>query len=88
VATAIEVPGTAALNAGGMAEMDAVSCHRAGNCTGGGTYYDESNARLVRERGKLRRDRRVPDVRRAPDKVAVGQGRGGSGHEHPSVMTP
>ena len=37
---AIEVPGLAALNKGGEAEVNSVSCASAGNCTAGG-YYDE-----------------------------------------------
>jgi hypothetical protein len=37
---AIEVPGTAALNAGGSAELDTVSCPSAGNCVAGGQYTD------------------------------------------------
>ncbi|HEV2376825.1 MAG TPA: hypothetical protein VGS19_32210 [Streptosporangiaceae bacterium] len=36
--TAEEVPGTAALNAGGAAGTDAVSCPSAGNCSTGGHY--------------------------------------------------
>jgi hypothetical protein len=36
--TAVEVPGTAALNKGGDAGMNSVSCASAGNCSGGGTY--------------------------------------------------
>jgi hypothetical protein len=39
--TAIEVPGTAALNSGG-AVTDSVSCRSAGNCTAGGEYHDGS----------------------------------------------
>jgi hypothetical protein len=39
---AIEVPGTAALNAGGLAQVNSVSCVAAGNCTVGGYYYDSS----------------------------------------------
>ena len=35
--TAIEVPGTAALNTGGRAEVSSVSCASAGNCTAGGS---------------------------------------------------
>jgi hypothetical protein len=35
---AIEVPGTAALNGGGHAEVDSVSCGSAGNCSAGGSY--------------------------------------------------
>jgi len=38
--TAIEVPGTAALNAGGYAYVYSVSCPSAGNCTAGGQYRD------------------------------------------------
>jgi hypothetical protein len=36
----IEVPGTGALNAGGEAETDHISCATAGNCGAGGTYQD------------------------------------------------
>jgi hypothetical protein len=38
--TAIQVPGTAALNKGGNAEVLAVSCRSAGNCSAGGEYED------------------------------------------------
>ena len=34
-----EVPGTAALNGGGKAQVTALSCRPAGNCTAGGTYW-------------------------------------------------
>ena len=37
-----QVPGTAALNAGGIAEVDSVSCASAGNCSAGGSYADAS----------------------------------------------
>ena len=40
--TAIEVPGTAALNQGGNALVDTVSCAMAGNCAAGGWYTDSS----------------------------------------------
>ncbi|MGD0687681.1 MAG: hypothetical protein ABSA03_21530, partial [Streptosporangiaceae bacterium] len=40
--TAIEVPGTAALNAGGNALGYSVSCPSAGNCAAGGYYKDIS----------------------------------------------
>ena len=40
--TAIEVPGTAALNQGGSAEILSVSCAPAGTCTAGGIYTDSS----------------------------------------------
>jgi cytochrome c551/c552 len=38
--TAKEVPGTAALNHGGDAEITSVSCASAGNCSAGGQYAD------------------------------------------------
>jgi len=38
--TAIEVPGTGALNTGGAAWMYSVWCGSAGNCSAGGTYTD------------------------------------------------
>ena len=41
-ANAIEVPGTAALNTYGTAQVSSVDCTTAGNCTGGGYYYDNS----------------------------------------------
>ena len=40
--TAQEVPGTAALNTGGAAEIASVSCASAGNCSAGGDYLDSS----------------------------------------------
>jgi virginiamycin B lyase len=40
--TAREVPGSAALNAGGVAQVDSVSCASAGNCGAGGYYKDGS----------------------------------------------
>ncbi len=40
---AIEVPGTAALNAGGDARVTSISCPSAGNCVAGGSYYDGSS---------------------------------------------
>jgi hypothetical protein len=39
---AIEVPGSAALNAGGEANVNAMSCASAGNCAAGGAYTDGS----------------------------------------------
>src|SRR5262249_22771632 len=39
---AIAVPGTAALNQGGNAEITWVSCASAGNCSAGGSYKDGS----------------------------------------------
>ena len=43
--TAIEVPGTAALNRGGSADITSVSCGSAGNCSAGGDYRDSSGNR-------------------------------------------
>jgi hypothetical protein len=40
--TAVEVPGTAALNKGGGAVIGSVSCASAGNCGAGGYYTDSS----------------------------------------------
>jgi hypothetical protein len=40
--TAIEVPGSGTLNAGGKAEVTSVSCASAGNCAAGGFYVDGS----------------------------------------------
>jgi hypothetical protein len=40
---AIEVPGSAALNAGGSANVASVSCQSAGNCAAGGEYLDSSS---------------------------------------------
>jgi hypothetical protein len=39
---AVEVPGIAALNQGGQASFDSVSCSSAGNCSAGGDYTDGS----------------------------------------------
>jgi hypothetical protein len=43
--TAIGVPGSAALNKGGRAALDSLSCASAGHCGAGGTYTDASGAR-------------------------------------------
>jgi hypothetical protein len=40
--TAVEVPGTAALNQHGNAAVSSVSCTSAGNCSAGGSYKDGS----------------------------------------------
>jgi len=45
--TAIEVPGTAALNIGGTAGITSVSCASAGNCTAGGYYNDSSGVQAL-----------------------------------------
>jgi hypothetical protein len=47
--SAIEVPGTAALNLGGNAQVTAVSCASAGNCAAGGFYSDGGGAFVVDE---------------------------------------
>src|SRR5215472_8181258 len=39
---AIEVPGTAAVNTGGDAAIESVSCPAAGSCAAGGFYIDGS----------------------------------------------
>ena len=39
---AIQVPGSGALNAGGGAGVNSVSCPSAGNCAAGGLYVDSS----------------------------------------------
>jgi hypothetical protein len=39
---AIEAPGTAALNGGGLAQIDGVSCARGGDCSAAGLYSDSS----------------------------------------------
>ena len=41
--TAVEVPGTAALNTGGSASLDSVSCSSPGNCSAGGSYISSKN---------------------------------------------
>src|SRR5260370_15860818 len=49
-----EVPGLAALNAGGGAQVSAVSCWHAGDCAAGGSYRDaggKSQAFVVPETG-------------------------------------
>jgi hypothetical protein len=43
--TAIEVPGSAALNVGGEAETESVSCAAPGHCSAGG-YYSYGKAGL------------------------------------------
>jgi hypothetical protein len=50
--TAIEVPGLGALNKGGLAEVNDVSCASAGNCAAGGDYLSDGrhHAFVVSER--------------------------------------
>ena len=45
--TAKQVPGTAALNRGGNADLSSVSCGSAGNCSAGGSYTDGSGRQQV-----------------------------------------
>src|SRR5215472_3230921 len=63
-AKAIEVPGTAALNVGGSAFVDAISCPSAGNCVAGGSYAsgaDHTQAFVVSERsGRWGKAKEVP----------------------------
>jgi hypothetical protein len=42
-ANAVEVPGEAALNAGGYAQITSISCASEGNCSAGGAYVDGSD---------------------------------------------
>ena len=69
-----EVPGMAALNVGGRAQISSVSCASAGNCAAGGFYTDESHgsqAFVVTERhGIWTRARRVAGPT-APRSVTV-----------------
>jgi hypothetical protein len=62
--TAIEVPGIAALNLGGHAVLQSVSCSSAGNCAAGGFYTDPASheqAFVVTETaGRWRRALEVP----------------------------
>jgi hypothetical protein len=41
--SAVEAPGTAALNAGGGADLGAISCISVGNCTASGAFTDSSS---------------------------------------------
>jgi hypothetical protein len=43
--TAVEAPGSDALNAGGLAQVSSVSCATVGNCSAGGYYTDASGLR-------------------------------------------
>ncbi len=90
---AIPVPGLAALNVGGGAGVEQVSCGSAGNCLAGGSYaYDGSGSRyssfLVAERGgrwgkvvDLQRDGDVDSIScsSAGNCVAAGGAAGGIG---------
>jgi hypothetical protein len=63
--TAIQVPGTAALNTGRNAGAGSVSCASAGNCTAGGSYKDDSGYHafvVTQVNGTWRTARKVPGV--------------------------
>lgn len=52
--SALEVPGTSALNTGGIAGITSLSCPSAGNCAAGGAYHDgpaSSQVFVVDQRG-------------------------------------
>jgi hypothetical protein len=65
---AIEVPGLAALNTGGFAELNSVSCASAGNCAIGGYYSRGTSVETARPfvaaqtGGVLRLAREVPGI--------------------------
>ena len=65
--SAIEVPGTAVLNVGGMAAVTSVSCGSAGNCAAGGYYAPDTGGSqrvfVVSERnGRWRKAIEVPGL--------------------------
>jgi hypothetical protein len=64
--TAREVPGTAALNTGGYAQITSVSCKAAGNCSAGGQYTDSTPAAeafvVSQTGGTWGRAREVPGI--------------------------
>ena len=62
---AIGVPGLAALNTGGDAEVDSVSCASAGNCAAGGYYEDRPPAQgfvVVERNGRWGKAIEVPGL--------------------------
>jgi hypothetical protein len=65
--TAIEVPGSAALNVGGNAQVSSVSCASAGNCSAGGTYFSRTTQFLgfvvSQVNGRWRKAIEVPGTR-------------------------
>jgi len=62
--TAIEVPGLAALNTGGYAEVNSVSCGSAGSCAAGGDYagHDGRGFVAVERNGRWGRAIEVPGL--------------------------
>ncbi len=72
-----EVPGTAALNRGGDADLFSVSCASAGNCSAGGEYVDGSGdqqAFVVSETGGS-----WQQAQGVPSSAALNEGSGPSG---------
>src|SRR6266487_439495 len=69
---AIEVPGLGALNKGGYAQVDSVSCASAGNCAAGGVYWD----RHAQEQGFVAAERngRWGRAIKVPGLAALGGG--------------
>ena len=65
--TAIEVPGLGALNKGGSAQVNSVSCAPAGSCAAGGFYRDshghDQGFVAVERHGRWRRAIRMPGPR-------------------------
>jgi hypothetical protein len=61
--TAEEVPGTAALNTGGNAAVQSISCPSAGNCSAGGYYNASGSLFVVSEvHGTWRTAKQVPGI--------------------------
>jgi hypothetical protein len=59
---AVEVPGLAALNEGGYAEVTSVSCASAGDCAAGGSYGERRGFVAVEENGRWGRAIEVPGL--------------------------
>lgn len=73
---AVEVPGSAALNTGGLAWLNSVSCTSRGNCTAGGVYLAATTTYqpfVVSEvNGTWHNAIRVPGINSSPAKGHVG----------------
>jgi hypothetical protein len=80
--TAIEIPGTARLNAGRYPQVSSVSCLSAGNCAAGGWYVDSSHNRhafVVSERnGRWGTAIEIPGTRARSWVNSVSCGRAGN----------
>lgn len=74
--TAIEVPGTAALDNGGTAEVSSVSCATAGNCAAGGSYFDShaTDAFLANSISGSKTDQVIQVTKHAPSTAVFGTG--------------